>query len=242
MRVGAYIDGFNLYYGGRNLCGRGTTGWRWLDVGLLVRTLIVRSRWADAEISRVVYCSARIRSTGNSTAQRDQDVYLKALVEHASTDHIEYGTYVERLKRAPLAVADAKGRPQLVGSEWPLQVQTQDGEDVPHAKFMVSVSMREEKGSDVNVATHLLHDVLTGEVDAAIVISNDSDLKLPVQMSRRKVPVCTVNPTRSPVAGDLRGDPASGAGQHWWYRLTANDFREHQMPIHVGKYRRPDGW
>ncbi|HEY7200404.1 MAG TPA: NYN domain-containing protein, partial [Candidatus Dormibacteraeota bacterium] len=31
MRVGVYVDGFNLYYGARGLCGRGTAGWRWLD-------------------------------------------------------------------------------------------------------------------------------------------------------------------------------------------------------------------
>jgi hypothetical protein len=33
---------------------------------------------------------------------------------------------------------------------------------VPDASFMVSVAYREEKGSDVDVAFHLLIDVLTG--------------------------------------------------------------------------------
>jgi len=31
MRVGAYIDGLNLYYKGRAHCGRDQPGWRWLD-------------------------------------------------------------------------------------------------------------------------------------------------------------------------------------------------------------------
>jgi hypothetical protein len=31
MRVGVYIDGFNLYYGAKAWCGAGTPGWRWLD-------------------------------------------------------------------------------------------------------------------------------------------------------------------------------------------------------------------
>ena len=35
MRVGVYVDGFNVYYGGRGLCGRGTAGWRWLDLRAL---------------------------------------------------------------------------------------------------------------------------------------------------------------------------------------------------------------
>ena len=46
--------------------------------------------------------------------------------------------------------------------------------------MLATVRKREEKGSDVNVATHLLVDVLTGAIDAAIVISNDSDLALPI--------------------------------------------------------------
>jgi hypothetical protein len=37
----------------------------------------------------------------------------------------------------------------------------------------------EEKGSDVNVAGHLLLDLLESRIDVAIVLSNDSDLKLP---------------------------------------------------------------
>jgi hypothetical protein len=52
--------------------------------------------------------------------------------------------------------------------------------DDPDAIFMVSVADREEKGSDVNVATHLLTDVCEQKIDAAVVISNDSDLALPI--------------------------------------------------------------
>ena len=44
-----------------------------------------------------------------------------------------------------------------------------------------------KKGSDVNVAAHLLVDVLTGVVDGAVVISNDSDLEFPVSYARTRV-------------------------------------------------------
>jgi len=40
MRVRAYVDGYNLYYGGRSCCWRGTPGWRWLDVRALVEAVI----------------------------------------------------------------------------------------------------------------------------------------------------------------------------------------------------------
>ena len=94
---------------------------------------------------------------------------------------------------------------------------------------MASHLHMEEKGSDVNLAAHLLVDVLRERVDAAIVISNDSDLRLPIQVVRQKVPVGTINPSSAPRAGDLRGERDEGAGEHWWYRLTKDDFRLCQL-------------
>ena len=83
--------------------------------------------------------------------------------------------------------------------------------------------------------------VLEGRVDAAIVISNDSDLRLPIRTARQRVPVGIVNPSTSQLAGDLRGVPGEGVGEHWWYKLMAVDFRACQLPGTVGSYRRPSG-
>jgi len=95
VRIGVYVDGFNLYYGARGLCGRGTPGWRWLDLRALAADLVSRrTNWHSAYVERVVYCTARIDSVSNPSGQADQDVYLKALVAAGSVDHIEYGTYV----------------------------------------------------------------------------------------------------------------------------------------------------
>ena len=80
---------------------------------------------------------------------------------------------------------------------------------------MVSYANREEKGSDVNVAAHLLLDVLGSAVNGALVISNDSDLRFPVQQARLHVPVGVVKPSRNYLAGDLRGLASAGAGRHW---------------------------
>ena len=44
----------------------------------------------------------------------------------------------------------------------------------------------EEKGTDVNLATHPLLDAFDGECDAALVISNDSDLTEPIRQARRR--------------------------------------------------------
>jgi hypothetical protein len=107
---------------------------------------------------------------------------------------------------------------------------------------MVSYAHREEKGSDVNVASHLLVDVLTGQVDAAVVISNDSDLRFPVQIARRHVPVGVVNPSGNHLAGALRGLANDGVGRHWWRQLTAGELNAFQLPDPAGGYSRPAGW
>jgi uncharacterized LabA/DUF88 family protein len=243
MRVGVYIDGFNLYYGGRGLCGKSTPGWRWLDVRALAVDLVKRRRdWPEAAVERVVYCTARIDGASNAEGHAEQDVYLKALIAGKAVDLIEYGTYVSRVKKAPLATADKKGRPILAKAHWPVMAQDKAGAPVHGARFMVSYAYREEKGSDVNVASHLLLDVLEEKVDAAIVISNDSDLRLPIQQARRRVPVGTVNPSPSWLAGDLKGKATDGVGRHWWLQLAAEDLKCHQLPEPCGGYTKPAPW
>jgi NYN domain len=47
-----------------------------------------------------------------------------------------------------------------------------------------TVIKTEEKGSDVNLASHLLVDAFTHSFDCAIVVSGDSDLATPIEMVR----------------------------------------------------------
>ena len=76
------------------------------------------------------------------------------------------------------------------------------------AESMVSYLHLEEKGSDVNVASHLLSDVLTNQVNAAVVVSNDSDLAVPLRVARDRVPVGLVHPGAGYRAGALTGKPS----------------------------------
>jgi uncharacterized LabA/DUF88 family protein len=242
VKVGVYIDGFNLYYGGRGLCGASTPGWRWLDVRTLAASLIHPAHWPGATLTRVVYCTAPVSGRDNPSGAHDQSIYITAVKSSGTVDHVELGKYIDKVRIAPLALPDSQGRPLLVQSAPPVLVQTGSGVRVPSAKFMVSVALREEKGSDVNVASHLLLDVLSKTVDAAIVISNDSDLKFPIQQARSRVPVGTINPSRAQLAGDLRGLPTDGVGGHFWRQLSAADFTAHQLPSSVGGVSRPPGW
>jgi NYN domain len=240
VRIGVYIDGFNLYYGGRSMFCRGTQGWKWLDLrSLSARLSGARHDWAGSTIERVVYCTARVDGLSNPSNPLDQDVYLRALVASGSVDVVEFGYYVTRVKRGALARSrgasieylDQLGAPLTAGAR----------------PIVVGVAQREEKGSDVNVAAHLLLYCLTGVVDAAIVISSDSDLAFAVQAARTKVPVGAVNPSPNYLAGALRGNATDGVGHHWWYRLTPSDFRSSQPadPIPDGQQApltKPPSW
>ncbi len=59
-----------------------------------------------------------------------------------------------------------------------------------------TVVKTEEKGTDVNIASHLIHDAHNGVFELAIVISNDSDLVEPVRIvvQELKLPVIVVSP------------------------------------------------
>jgi NYN domain len=56
----------------------------------------------------------------------------------------------------------------------------------PTPATLVKVVKIEEKGSDVNLATWLLIDAFDKAFDAAVVITNDSDLAEPIRQVRRK--------------------------------------------------------
>jgi len=240
MRVGVYVDAYNLYYGMRGHCGRGTSGWRWLDVRALATSLC---GWQDSSVHRVVYCTARVDSGDNPSAYADQDVYLKALKANGSIDVLQLGRYVAWPKAAPLANKTPTGRAEIIkpdGTErFPnhLPIWTEGSK-----KIMARVCQREEKGSDVNVATHLLADIFSNEVEAAIVISNDSDLALPLSIARSLVPTGTVNPGTKPLAGALRGIPSEGPGRHWWANLSPKHYNGNQLPDPVDRWRKPTDW
>jgi hypothetical protein len=85
-----------------------------------------------------------------------QETYLRALRTTPNLE-IHYGHFLTHPVRLPL-------------------VHPRPGQDP-----FVEVFKTEEKGSDVNLATHLLHDAYQHRFECAIVVSGDSDLVEPVQ-------------------------------------------------------------
>jgi len=60
----------------------------------------------------------------------------------------------------------------------------------------VWVDKTEEKGSDVNIAAHLLRDAFGRRFEVAVIVTNDSDLLEPVRIVRQELhlPVGILNP------------------------------------------------
>ena len=99
----------------------------------------------------------------------------------------------------------------------------------------------EEKGSDVNLATYLLTDGFEDDYEMAVVISNDSDLTLPIRMTSTKLgkQVGVFDPTRR--RSFQLHDAAS------WYRplrkgpLSASLFPD-TLSDAQGNFTKPAGW
>ena len=70
----------------------------------------------------------------------------------------------------------------------------------PPKSGYVKVIKTEEKGSDVNLALHLLSDGYKNAYDVAVVVSNDSDLLLPIQFVKKELGKVTgvLNPQKYP--------------------------------------------
>lgn len=67
----------------------------------------------------------------------------------------------------------------------------------PHPESVVArIFNMEEKGSDVNLAAHLLNDAWGNKFDLALVLTNDTDLTTPIKMvtEERGLRVLVVNP------------------------------------------------
>jgi len=143
------------------------TPYRWLDLGTLCARLLPKDR-----INRIRYFTATVSARpDNPDAPQRQQVYLRAL-ETTPGLSIHYGHYLSHVTRMPLA------NPRPGGAR------------------TVEVVKTEEKGSDVNLATYLLLDAFQRDCDVAVVISNDSDLKLPIEIARSElgIRVGVVNP------------------------------------------------
>lgn len=126
--------------------------YRWLDLAKLAQILL-----PNDQIHKIKYFTAKVSARPKDPNQPiRQQLYLRALGTLPNVQII-YGHFLQSTVRM-----------QLVN---PIGNMTS-----------VEVYKTEEKGSDVNLATHLLHDGHLKNYELAVVISNDSDLVEPIRL------------------------------------------------------------
>ena len=157
MRTTVYVDGFNLYHSALEARPQ----FRWLDL----HALAVNALDGAHTVTRVRYFTARVKGVdGDQGGPQRQDIYTRALECHCPNISVHWGRFVQREKWKRLVESMTR-----CFSPCPTKVLTWH---------------REEKGSDVNLAVHLLNDAWRDAYDCAVLLSDDSDLAEPLSLVR----------------------------------------------------------
>ncbi len=205
-----------VYIDGYNLfyaCLKGSA-YKWLDIHALVA-----SRLPKNQIDMVRYFTARVSARPHDPAQpQRQETYLRALATIPEVE-LHFGHFLTHEVNMPDAAAWSAGKYRPV-----------------------RVMKTEEKGSDVNLATHLLMDAFDDRFDVAVIISNDSDLKEPISQVRNRFgkKIVLLGPKGVRLSGALR-PLANFIRQFGPNALAAAQFPA-QMTDAVGKFQKPPGW
>lgn len=129
---------------------------KWLDIEALCKKLLTKN-----DVVSIKYFTAKVSNrVGDLNVHIRQNTYLRALKTNPKIEII-YGHF-------------------LNSSVWMVPV-SEEGKAKPQR---IRVIKTEEKGSDVNIASHLLVDGFQNKYEVAAVITNDSDLKLPIDLVR----------------------------------------------------------
>ena len=188
------------------------TPWRWLDpVALLEKVLRPQHR-----IVALKYFTARVSDTpGDRSKPQRQDAYLRAVQRFRPEVEVFFGHFLSHTVRMPLA------RPT-------------------GGRRTVDVVRTEEKGSDVNLAVHLLNDGWLDLYECAVVVSNDSDLAEAMRLVKRhqgkRIGLVTPG-TRAPSRQLL-------ANADFARRIRTGGLRHSQLPdpIPGTTIRKPANW
>lgn len=162
-----------VYVDGFNLYYRAVkdTPYKWLDIARLCHLLLPKNK-----IVKIKYFTAllKVRADDPDKPNRQQ-IYLRALRTLPNLEII-YGQFLSHERMMPLA-----GCP-------------------PGNQQFVKVIKTEEKGSDVNIAAHMINDGYKGLYQVAVLMTNDSDLVEPVKIIRQELNlvVAVLNPHKKP--------------------------------------------
>ena len=153
------------------------TPYKWLNVKTLCQLLLPKN-----QIVNIKYFTAPVTARPNDPDQANrQQIFFRALQTIPELEII-FGRFLSHEIMMPLA------------------------HPLPGQPKYARVIKTEEKGSDVNIAAHMVNDGHKGLYEVAILVSNDSDLVEPVKIVRNelKLPVGVLNPFVKSPSFDLR--------------------------------------
>ena len=235
LRTRIYIDGYNFYYG----CLRGTP-YKWLDLLPLFENHILPSallKDGDGHIRQsallpspsIKFFTAKIiesvaRSTDSVSSQARYHTALRKL--HDGRIELIEGYYAVNKMKVKVVDADEPNRP-------------------PRECKEVQAWKVEEKQSDVNLALQVYHDAITGQIDHAVIVTNDTDIAPALAMIRAHtqvlmgVVVPTTDHTRPPNTDLVKL-------AHWTRRhINSSELAACQLPRVIPGKRptiKPDSW
>ena len=166
------------------------------------------------EINQIKYFTARVSARPRDPDQPiRQATYFRALETIDNLEIIE-GRFLTKPVEMPLA---------------------------SNPKKMATVIKTEEKGSDVNLAVHMLRDGFNSEYELAVMVSNDSDLLEPMRIVQNelKLPVGLVNPQKK-ASFHLKQEA------HFIKHIRPNILKASQFPTSLkdkhGTIKKPADW
>ena len=200
------------------------TKYKWLNIESLVKKVLDSSLH---NIIKIKYFTAV--SIKRNSAQK-QDVYLRALSTLENVDII-LGRHKKR---------QVKGR--LIKYNQELNREYVANETVKILKF-------EEKETDVNIASHIVYDSCKENISSIVLLSNDTDLKTPLEIVKYKLKkkVVIITPTKSLESLE---DPIIPNRSHIELRklskanlsITESHLKGSLFPNVVNGISKPKGW
>jgi hypothetical protein len=151
-----------VYVDGFNLYRRlvKNTNFKWLNVAAMCDLLL-----PEVEVIKVKYFSAKVSAPPHDQNQpMRQSIYFRALETDSRIDLI-FGHFEHRPKWLP---------------RFPWRYKFNGKPVLKRIYYM------KEKGSDVNLAAHLMRDALLNKAEAFIVVTNDSDQVLPLKLLKQE--------------------------------------------------------
>ncbi|HEX7551043.1 MAG TPA: NYN domain-containing protein [Candidatus Methylomirabilis sp.] len=204
----------NAYIDGFNMyygCLKGTP-YKWLNLAKLCQFVFPK----QFTLGTVKYFTARITARSDDPdGPTRQNIYLRALATVPSIQIVQ-GHFLRHDVWMPLTVPPAHG-----------------------SRFVQGIKT-EEKGSDVNLA-HLLIDAFTRTCDAALIISNDSDLLTPIQIARQRFLLKTILVSPHPTPSTELSQQADFRRQIRKGTLLASQFAN-TLTDRNGSFHKPSGW